>query len=191
MDQKLLLKKLKLGDELGYEYLFKEYYEQLVFYAVHFLHDFEASKELVQDLFVSLYEKRQALDINQSIKAYLYRAVKNRAYNITSAQQVHEKYTKFVNARGQVHSNSAETEAELNELKVALSSAVEKLPPKCRHIFKLNRYEGLSNAEIADRLKLSKRTVETQITKALKILRLELSPFLTTTAVWVLLLLAI
>ena len=178
MNQVLLLKKLRLGDERAYEYLFKTYYEQLVLFAVKYVHDIELAKELVQDLIVSLFEKRSQLDITLSLKSYLYSAVRNRCLNCLNSEKIKGKYEDFVKQHANSKTDAVEEEINHNEMEVALMGAIDKLPPKCKAIFNMNRMEGLSNTEIAEKLNISKRTVETQISKALKILRSEMKPYL-------------
>jgi len=92
--------------------------------------------------------------------------------------KIRNKYADFVKTNSSPDDNQIERSIDASELENALYSAISDLPPKCRMIFKMNRFEGLTNGEIAERLELSKRTVETQITKALKILRLKLQPLL-------------
>lgn len=183
LEQLAFIQKLRAGEESAYELLFKNYYTELIMYANKYLSDFDLSKETVQDLFVNLYEKRHNLDINLSIKSYLYRAIQNRCINRLNSRKTHEKYIDYIKSLPSNEGNKTENEFERNELEIALFEAIDELPPKCRMIFKMNRFEGFSNGEIAERLELSKRTVETQITKALKLLRAKLSPILAHSAV--------
>jgi RNA polymerase sigma-70 factor (family 1) len=176
--QEHLIKQLRDGHERAYEALFKTYYTELVVHANKYLYDIDASREIVQDLFVTIYEKRHNLDINSSLKSYLYKSVQNRCINVINASKTKEKYVQFVKQNTNESENPIDRDINISELENALYHAIGDLPPKCRTIFKMNRFDGLSNGEIADKLELSKRTVETQITKALKILRSKLQPYM-------------
>ncbi|MBN1952597.1 MAG: RNA polymerase sigma-70 factor [Bacteroidales bacterium] len=176
-DSKFLINRLRRGEEAAYELLFKEYYQVLTVFARRYLNDLEAAKEVVQDLFVSLYEKREQLDINSSLKSYLFRSTHNRCINQLNAQKIRHKYVEYANYNTDIRDNSLEDEVNRTELEHHLYKAISELPPKCRSIFKMNRFEGLSNGEIAERMNLSKRTVETQISKALRILRGKMEPY--------------
>lgn len=187
--QELLIKQLREGHERAYEALFKTYYAELVIHANRYLHDLDPAKEIVQDLFVNIYEKRHNLDINSSLKSYLYKSVQNRCINVINASKTREKYVQFVKQSAPEPENKTDQEMNISELESALYHAISDLPPKCRMIFKMNRFEGLSNGDIADKLELSKRTVETQITKALKILRSKLQNYMTETVTTVLIVL--
>jgi RNA polymerase sigma-70 factor (family 1) len=177
-DSKLLINRLKRGEEAAYEMLFREYYQLLTVFANKYVRNIETSKEIVQDLFVHLYEKRNQLDINSSLKSYLFRSTQNRSINYINAQKIRNKYAEHVKFNTSIEENSLENEVNKTELEHALYMAIDDLPPKCQTIFKMNRFEGLSNSEIAEKLSLSKRTIETQISKALKILRIKMKPFL-------------
>ena len=179
VEQELLVRQLREGNESAYEVLFKEYYVRLTIHAKKFVEDMEVAKEIVQDLIVNVYEKRESLNINTSLSSYLYRAVRNRSLNYINAQKHKAKYSQHMMYTADNSENSVESIMSKAELETALFAAISELPPKCRMIFKLNRFEGLSNSDIAEQLELSKRTVETQISKALKILRSKLQPFLT------------
>ncbi len=179
VEQEILIRHLKEGSETAYEILFKEYYLRLVMYAYRFLGDLELSKELVQDLFVTLFEKRESLHIQSSLASYLYKAVHNRSLNYIQAQKSKLNYTNHILNNAETLDDSIEQEMGRTELESALLEAIGELPERCRLIFKLNRFEGLSNSEIAQKLALSKRTVETQISKAIKLLRIRLMPYMT------------
>jgi RNA polymerase sigma-70 factor (ECF subfamily) len=177
-DSKFLINRLRKGEGLAYELLFKEYYKVLTVFANKYVNDLETAKELVQDLFVHLYEKREYLDINSSLKSYLFRSTHNRCINYINAKKIRIRHADYIMNNADIQDNILEQEVNKTELEHALYKAINQLPPKCRSIFKMNRFEGLSNGEIAERLKLSKRTVETQISKALKILRVKIEPYM-------------
>lgn len=187
MNTVLLQRKLKRGDETAYEHLFKTYYEPLVVFAIRFVYDEEDAKELVQDLFVSLYEKRHQLQISTSLKSYLYSAVRNKCLNKINTEKTKGKYEDYIKNNHTQLTDSIEQDIYKDEMEIALMGAIKKLPPKCKAIFCMNRMDGLSNTEIAEKLRISKRTVETQISKALKLLRTELKPFMVSTGYLILL----
>lgn len=178
LNGELYIKQLVNGSEAAYESLFKTFYTELVMHANKYLQDIELSKEVVQDLFVTIYEKRKHLSISTSLRSYLYRAVQNRCINQINSFKTKEKYAGYVKRNVAYDSNETEDNLHKTELEHALFEAIRELPPKCAMIFKMNRFEGFTNGEIAERLSLSKRTVETQITKALKLLRVKLKPFM-------------
>lgn len=137
----------------------------------------DLAREIVQDFFVKLYEKRNSLSIDTSVKSYLYRSVYNSCINFINQKNMQEKHLKNIILDRNDEEN-LENEINSVELQYKIFEAIEKLPSKCRRIFKMNRLEGFKNDEIAAQLNLSKRTVETQISKALKILRTKLSDYI-------------
>jgi RNA polymerase sigma-70 factor (ECF subfamily) len=164
------------GNLNNFEALFKMYYAPLVVYACRFVNETDIAREIVQDFFVRLFEKRQTLAIDISIKSYLYRSVYNCCINYINQRVIQDKHLKNIDME-KVDEDNLENEINRLELQQKIVEVIETLPAKCRRIFKMNRLEGLKNEEIAMKLNLSKRTVETQISKALKILRLKLADF--------------
>lgn len=161
----------------AFEDLFKRYYAPLVVYACKYVPGIEIAREIVQDFFVKLYEKRTLINIDVSVKSYLYRSVYNSCMNYINQKNIQEKHLKNIDQERIVEEN-LENEVFSVELQYKIFEVVESLPAKCKLIFKLNRIDGLKNEEIAQQLNLSKRTVETQISKALKILRKKLGPYI-------------
>lgn len=161
----------------GFEQLFRQYYAPLVVYANKYVSDMDLAREIVQDFFVRLYEKRNNLSIDVSIKSYLYRSVFNCCINFINQKNIQDKHLKIILLERNDEEN-LENEINSVELQHKIYEVIEELPSKCRRIFKMNRMEGLKNDEIAQQLNLSKRTVETQISKALKILRAKLSDYM-------------
>lgn len=165
------------GDAANFESLFKQYYSPLVVFACKYVSDIETAREIVQDFFVKFYEKRQSISIDTSVKSYLYRSVHNSCLNYINQKNIQSRHLKIVEEE-HIREDNLENEIHSVELQQRIHDIVERLPGKCRTIFKMNRYEGIRNEDIAQQLNLSKRTVETQISKALKILRSKLSDML-------------
>lgn len=167
---------LKAGDESSYKQLFNDYYILLSAYANKYVNDPEEAREIVQDLFVHLFEIRNSLIINTSLKSYLYRSVRNRCMNHIRYIQLQEKNLEYLKAEGSPATIQEDKIIE-TELEYRIFQIVSELPLQCQRIFRMSRVEGKPNREIAQILNLSIRTVETQISKALKILRNNLQDY--------------
>jgi RNA polymerase sigma-70 factor (ECF subfamily) len=161
---------LKTGSENAYRHLFESYYTVLSVFAYKYVNDLETAKELVQDLFVHLFENRDALGINTSLKSYLYKSVRNRCLNHLKHQKINKRHLDIMNP-ATTENEDPESIYRETELEHRIFQIVSGLPPKCRDIFIMSRVEGKNNGEIAASLHISIRTVETQISKALKTLR--------------------
>ena len=161
---------IRQGHESAFAQLFESYYRPLSIFASRFVSDLETAKEIVQDFFVHLFENCQTLVITTSLESYLYQSVRNRCLNHIQSQKVRKKhldqYGKEMPSTEDLESLIRETELEHQIFQI-----ISNLPPQCQKIFRLSRVKGLRNQEIAEILKISVRTVETQVSKALKILR--------------------
>lgn len=162
--------------EQDLEQLFRQYYLMLRNYAQGLVSESGQAEELVQEVFVNLWEKRDQIQVSSSVKSYLYRAVYNRALNVYRKRNTQAAYVQAQQAAQPpiVQHDPAET-AELN---TRIQAAIGMLPERCGQIFRLSRYEGLSYKEIAQRLDLSPKTVEVQMGKALRLLRQALKDYL-------------
>lgn len=168
---------IKEGNAQAFEKIFREYFKSLHAYAYTFMKDDEQAEEIVQNVFCRIWEKRDQLKTDGSLKAYLYRSVHNESVNYLKHQKTRTAF--------QVHfSNGDQTSGEASEKVMAaeldgqIQKALNELPLQCRVIFQLSRFENLKYKQIADQLNLSVKTVENQMGKALKILRLKLAEFL-------------
>ena len=167
-----LMRKISQGDEQSFAKTFDRYYSVLCYYADKFIHDTDESRSLVQQVFVDLWMKRKKIVIQQSIKAYLYKAVKNYALDYLKHKNVESKFLNKVQGESETFDTNLIEEAELN---ARINSAIDDLPEKCREIFLLCRFEELHYREIAKRLGISIKTVEMQMGIALKKLRSQLT----------------
>ncbi len=163
--------------ELGFEELFRMHYKMLCNAANTILNDKDASEDVVQDVFFNFWKKKELLPIIQSVKSYLYRSTINASLNQL------EKNKKTIRFSDTKLAESLVVNAGENfnhkELQTKIEEAINQLPPKCKVIFVLSRYEGLKYKQIADYLGISIKTVENQMGKALQMLRIRLKPFLT------------
>lgn len=166
------------GDEGVFEQVFRKHYASLCAYGRSILRDADEAEEIVQTVFVSIWEKRMEIEITQSLKSYLYRAVHNHCLNRIKHQKVREEHQQYATHYQETTYESVSQTVYKNELERQLSIAIEKLPEQCRIIFKMSRFDELKYQEIADRMGLSVKTIENQIGKALKILRTELADYL-------------
>lgn len=169
---------LKLGDHKAYEKLFKEFYRPLYSYAYGILRNADEAEDLVQKMFCKLYDKRAEIEIHTSIKSYLYRIVHNDCMNKIKQHNIRSEHNEHYAYEKDTVSNNAESAVLMNELEQQIEITMNTLPPRCREVFQLSRYRQLSYAEIAKNLNISTNTVETQIVKALKLLRTGLKEYL-------------
>jgi len=172
-----LLEGLKNGDKLIFEEIYREYYIPLCYYCLRYTENFEDSEEIVQELFLKLWEKHKELEINSSLNAYLYRAIQNYALNFLSKEKTKDKYIVLHDRQPYDTFENGLVKLEEEELRKILKLAILKLPEKRRRIFELSRFDGLKYGKIASQLSISVKTVETQMTKALKYLRVVLKEY--------------
>lgn len=173
-----ILLAIRQGNERVYETVFRKHYQALCNYACGILKDMDDAEEVVQSIFLKLWEQRESIEINISLNAYLYRAVHNTCLNRLKHLKIQETYRQYIGNYLEDTFDSATDIMDKNELENRISVALEKLPEQCRLIFKMSRFEELKYQEIADKLGLSIKTIENQIGKALKIMRIELVDYL-------------
>jgi RNA polymerase sigma-70 factor (ECF subfamily) len=159
--------------------LFKSHFSGLCFFAQKYLKDFEASREIVQDAFLSLWEKRDTIDMDRPVKSYLTMVIHNKCTNyLRDNRKFDQNILNIENLLDVPEYEGSDTMVE-DELKAKIDTAIAELPEKCREVFILNRYQNLKYHEIADKLQISVKTVETQMSKALQHMRVRLAEYIT------------
>jgi RNA polymerase sigma-70 factor, ECF subfamily len=162
-----------------FEQVFKSHFKSLHAYACTIIRDPMSAEEIVQTIFVKLWEKKEEIEIKENVSVYLYRAVHNESLNYLKHLKVRSAYQSYAMRRHSHHQHEkASDKIAAGELEQKLGKALQELPEQCRTIFQLSRFDELKYREIADRLGLSVKTVENQMGKALRILRLKLVDFL-------------
>jgi RNA polymerase sigma-70 factor (ECF subfamily) len=172
-----LLDRLRRGDQAAFDAIFREWYAGLVRAAESMLRDRAVAEEIVQDVMLELWRRRESLDPHGSPKAYLYQSTRNRALNHLRHLQVQRK-SELLMDRSESREASAPSQLVAKEMEGALKEGLAALPPRCREVFELSRVRGLKYSEIAETLEISVKTVEAQMGKALRILREHLAPWL-------------
>ncbi|HZK94146.1 MAG TPA: RNA polymerase sigma-70 factor [Prolixibacteraceae bacterium] len=175
--EKDLIVRLKNGDQTAFELLFHFYYSGLVIYASQFTADRDEAEEIVQDFFVRFWQKHQQIILSESLKNYFFSSVKNGSLNYLKHKKIEDGYLKEIYDLSNEHLAYDTNLYVASELQDKIKNSIEILPDKCREIFMMSRMRGMKNEEIASELNLSKRTVESQISNALKVLRVELKDY--------------
>jgi RNA polymerase sigma-70 factor, ECF subfamily len=174
----LVIERIRAGDETAFDALFTAWHGKLMAYAFSVLQNEAQAEEVVQTVFCRIWEKRRQWEVHTSMKAYLYGSVYHRCIDGMRKNEQMHKYHRHVLQSSEYKAGPASGKAELKELEAKLQYALSQLPAQCRAIFQLSRFGGLKYREIAEQLDISVKTVEAQMTKALKHLRDQLSEFL-------------
>ncbi len=173
MKEELLIAKLKSGDICAYEYLFNEYYDWLCNYIFKLSGDRSMSKDVVQETLVRLWEKKQEITIKGSLKGYLFKSCHNQfLQQIRKEKRLPDlldriRWDTIYNTYFEQKEEDVHTKAAM----FRLEELIDKLPPRCKEIFIMNKLERRKYREIAEDMGISIKTVENQMSKALRIIR--------------------
>lgn len=168
LKEEILADQIKRGDEKAFSQLFDEYYSALCFYSNKLLFDMDLSRSLVQQFFVDFWINRDRLNVKYSLKSYLYHSIRNRTIDYLRKLKKEEEAMKYMVLDSNEPFHDLIEEAEIND---RINRGLNSLPERCREIFIMSRFEQMKNKEIATRLNISVKTVEMQISIALKRLR--------------------
>lgn len=167
-----LLSALRFGNEAALRQIFDRHYALLLTDIYRLIPDESTCEDLAQELFVELWNKRESLDIHTSLRAYLRRAAVNKSLNyIKATRRYAAEDTEDLGQLPDTSTDNQQNQVSRDALEDALHLAIGSLPEKCRVVFNLSRFEQLSHREIAEKLGISVKTIENQITKAMKMLR--------------------
>jgi RNA polymerase sigma-70 factor, ECF subfamily len=172
-----LYEEMKKGKEYAFDFFFNYYYPGLCVYVQKMISlPEQEARDIVQDTFIKFWNDREKLNIQYSIRSYLFISVKNRCFDILRKKDRNIKIQEISEAYD-IPEESFDTYV-FSELENLFIGSLEKLPERCREVFELSRLHGLKNKEIASKLNISEKTVENQITKALHVLKNELKDYL-------------
>ncbi len=179
------MEQFSAGDKSAFKKIFTSYYSRLLWFADRYVKSRDIADDIVKELFIELWQKRSHIKLKSSLKSYLYTATRNRALNFIRQSHSYRNHALLQSFEEEelylVHTkikNPSEL-AEHKELEEAVKEAVESLPERCRLVFTLHRNQGFTYSEVAELMEISVKTVENQMARAFRILRDQLSRFLT------------
>lgn len=170
-----LIALMKQGRREAFNEIYERYWLKLYIAAVNRLKSKDDAKDIVQDLFISFWMKRDALIITSSLSSYLFTAIKYRVINHIQSNIVKRNYLDSLNEALVDYDNSTHEIISRNDLELFIDSKIAHLSPKVKEVFELSRKDNLSIKEIAEKLHTSDQTVKNQLSKALKILKIHLA----------------
>ncbi|MDD2196495.1 MAG: RNA polymerase sigma-70 factor [Bacteroidales bacterium] len=173
-------KRIQKGDVKEFEKLFHAFYTPLCNFAYGYTKDMDEAEEIVQQLFYNYWKNKENIKIKVSIKSYLYQATKNGCLKFIEHNKVKGRYSNHVLSQN-TEAESTQSKIEEGELAEIIEETINSLPHRSREVFMLSRFEGLKYAEIAKKLSISIKTVEANMGKALKLIRLNLARYDQTT----------
>lgn len=170
-EDRKLIEDIRNGEEGAFERLFKRYYRNLCIYALKYIPDELIVEDLVQEMFQKLWEKRDNFYITSSLDSYLFRSIHNLAINYINHEKIKNSYKdRVIKGYKEKVYNDENAYWEL-DLETIVNKNIEDLPERRKQIFKMSRFEDMKNQEIADKLNVSIKTVEAQMTQAIRFLR--------------------
>jgi RNA polymerase sigma-70 factor, ECF subfamily len=176
-EELFIFQRMTDGDHHALKFFFEKYYEDLCNYVNLYVGDKTVSEDIVQDIFIYFWEKREIISLDSSVKSYLLKASRNRYLNHLRNEKSHQLISREVISGRDTYVNPDYNHFDTGQIESFINAAVDKLPPRCREVYKLHKYDELSYKEIASRMDITEKTVENQMTIAIKKLREYLAPF--------------
>jgi RNA polymerase sigma-70 factor, ECF subfamily len=171
INDNLLVKRIRQNDKDAFKLLYDRYSRKIYFFSLKHLNNTFEVEELVQSVFINVWESRETLDPDSSIKSYIYKAAVNYIINHLRKNTIQARYIESELKKGEKYSDITYEQVFFDDLERSINSVVDTLPSQQQKIFRLNRLEGLTHEEIARQLDLSVRTVENQIYRSIKMIR--------------------
>ena len=177
-NQQFILSELQKGNERAFDIIFKQYYKSLCQFSYSFIKDQNIAENLVQEVFIKLWEKRENIANIDNFLSYLMGMVRNQSIDFLRKEKIDSKiYNKLQPEKSE---NTTEEQVSRNEFEEKLLKSIMNLPERCRIAIEMSRFDGFSNKEIAQKMEISVKGVEALIGRSLKLLRSELYEFLPT-----------
>lgn len=162
------MERIQQSDERAFRMLFNRHWEVLYVFSCSIIEDKVIAKDITQEVWISFWERRSKIK-NDNIKAYLFKSIRFRVYKELRDNKKLNSQVEIID--NLISSNNTEDVINLADTNSIVQESISHLPPRSKEVFKLSRFDGLSNQEISDKLGISKRTVETHISNSLKHLR--------------------
>ena len=169
-----LVGSLKLGNQAAFKEIYARYWHPLYLHACHMLDDEDEAQDIIQELFIALWNKPECLWVHTSLKSFLYAATRNRVLNQIRKSKTNQNFIQLLGQGITEKDFKTVNDIDLKELTRIIDEEVQKLPPRMREVFELSRKDFLTHKEIAAQLGTSEETVKKQISTSLRVLRVKL-----------------
>ena len=170
-EEKQLFERARKGDTAAFENIYRSYVKELCSFAAYYVKSYDAAEDIVQNLFLLLWERRETIRIEGLLKTYLFTSTRNLSLNFLKRQTIDRKSTDIYSMQYAIPSATPQEIAEYQELDILITRTLEKIPERCRIVFILSRYFNMKYAEIAEILEISVKTVDAHMVHAVKSLR--------------------
>ena len=167
----LLVDEIKENNEEAFKSLYDRYSRKIYYFSLRYLGSKEETEELLQSIFMNIWQHRRSLDSTLPVKDYIYRSAVNYITNYLKKKAVRTRFNESEIHKDEIHSNHTYDQIFLHDLESSINAIVKTLPSQQQKIFRYSRYAGLTHKEIASKLGLSVRTIENQMYRVLKVLR--------------------
>ncbi len=171
MDDETLASLIKAGDKEAFEALFKKFSKRIYYFSISYLKNENDAEEIVQELFIRIWNKRANLDQAKNIKAYLFKIAVNIIYDYIRHKNIEDAFKEYAKVNFDISSNETWHQVAFDDMKIKMDKLVSMMPQQRRKIFLMSREDGLSNEEIAHKIGVSKRTVENHLYRAISFLK--------------------
>lgn len=177
IEELFIFERMVEGDQKALRFFFDKYYDELCHFVNAYIHFPEIAEEIVQDIFIHLWENRDDLKLNYSIKSFLYQATKNRSLNFIRNEQNRRVIQDKILHETSFETSINESYLDSDQLRQIIDAAIQKLPPRCKEIYNLCKNKHLTYKEVAVKLGIAEKTVENQMVISLHKLRTSLQPY--------------
>jgi len=166
-----LMQEIKAGNMIAFDVLYKKYSRRLYKFSFSIIKSQEETENLIQDVFLCLWENRHKVEKDSSIKSYVFTIAYNSAISIIRKKARESKFIEYLKTIQEINEEPVNVKLEYDELKYKLDDIIQTLPPRQKEVYLLHRVEGLKYSEIAERLSISENTIENHMSRALKTIR--------------------
>lgn len=183
-NEQQLFERLRNGDEAAFKVLYNDYYSKLYYFVLEFIPLKETAENIVQDTFVTLWNKRNELKDDSNLTSYLFTVAKNNALNRLRDKKYSQKMfsntmdISELNLNVEALSTIDTSVCAFMDIEQIIQETLASLPPQCRKVFELSRFQEMKNREIAEELNISIKTVEGHISKGIKTFKVALKDYL-------------
>ena len=172
-----LIQEIKAGNMLAFDALYKKYSRRLYKFGFSILKSLEETENLIQDVFINLWENRHKVEKDSSVKSYVFTIAYNSAISVIRKKVRESQFIEYLKSIQEVNGEAADVKIEYDELKNKLDNIIQTLPPRQKEVYMLHRVEGLKYSEIAKRLNISENTIENHMSRAIKTIREKIGNF--------------